>query len=267
MATAQDAINYGNKNSPGTYGPQQTDYGTLGALGGLAGALYMGNNMSDAYGKSISSADQYAQQMQQQMQQMPTLASMYGQDSPYAQQLMKTLAAKDAAAGRNSQYGNRLVQFQAQLADKGSQYAAQQAQMNNQYGAAQNAANQARQQASLGQQQVQAQQLASLFNLGDKSGLLGKANQGLKGLYDQYFPDTSSMAGSSMNTPQSSFQDRQGYDIPWEANSNGYTPSAQDYSQGGPSTGMYGSGSSNYQTQGAPTDSSNMYFQPDWMNE
>jgi hypothetical protein len=50
--------------------------------------------------------------------QMNTLSSMYSQDSPYAKMLKQQLERKDAAAGRNSQYGNRLTQLQAMLADK-----------------------------------------------------------------------------------------------------------------------------------------------------
>ena len=46
---------------------------------------------------------------------------MFGQDSPYAKQLRQTLERKDAAAGRNSQYGNRETQLQALLAEKAMQ--------------------------------------------------------------------------------------------------------------------------------------------------
>lgn len=48
--------------------------------------------------------------------QMTSLSSMYGQDSPYAQALRQRLDRKDAAAGRRSQYGPREVELQAHLA-------------------------------------------------------------------------------------------------------------------------------------------------------
>lgn len=47
-----------------------------------------------------------------------TLSNMYGQNSPYAQQLRATLAAKAAQGGRRSDIGAREVQLQAALADK-----------------------------------------------------------------------------------------------------------------------------------------------------
>lgn len=53
--------------------------------------------------------------------QIKTLTDMFGQDSPYAKQLRQTLERKDAAAGRNSQYGNRETQLQALLAEKALQ--------------------------------------------------------------------------------------------------------------------------------------------------
>lgn len=240
---------------------QQPDYGVLGALGGAYGAFANGGAMSDAYGASASSAEQQANQLQQQMQNMPTLASMYGPDSSYAKQLQATLAAKDAAAGRNSQYGQRAVTLQAALADKGSQYAAQQAQMANQYSQAQTAANQARTQATLGQQQVQAQQLGSLFNVADKTGLLGKANNSLAGLYQQYFPSNSSSVPMG-DSPYAGGGDYTGYTTGSDNN-----PLISYQSNGGMGQ-MYGAPDTNY-TQGmdtsqAPTSSDNSYYQPNW---
>ena len=123
---------------------QQPNYGPLGDIASTLGTLYTGSQLSGAYGQSADAATQQANTLQSQMASMPTLDSLYGQNSPYSQQLQQTLAAKDAAAGRNSQYGQRAVQLQAALADKGSQYAAQQAQMANQYNQAQTAANNAK---------------------------------------------------------------------------------------------------------------------------
>lgn len=51
------------------------------------------------------------------------LSSMYGPNSPYAQQLQQQLMRRDAAAGRRSQYGPREVELQARLADVNSRMA------------------------------------------------------------------------------------------------------------------------------------------------
>ena len=248
---------------------KQPDYGTA---GGALGALINGNRVSDAYGASAADAGSQADTLRTQMEQMPTLAAMYGPDSPYAQQLQQTLARKDAAAGRNSQYGPRAVQLQAMLADKGSQYAQQQAAMAQAYNTARSNANQQRINAVTGQAQVQGQQLGSLFNLGEKSGLLPAINTGLSNMAQPYIQKANTALGdmfpswngsSQAPTQQQVDQYSQGgpstgvYGLD---NQNTYTPSANDYAQGGPSSGVYGTGG--YQTTGAPTDSSNMYYQP-----
>lgn len=51
------------------------------------------------------------------------LEGLYGQDSPYAQQLRQTLARHDAASGRRSQIGPREVELQARLAGLNAQMA------------------------------------------------------------------------------------------------------------------------------------------------
>lgn len=174
---------------------KQPDYGTAGAAGGALGALINGNRVGDAYGASAADAASQADTLRTQMEQMPTLAAMYGPDSPYAQQLQQTLARKDAAAGRNSQYGPRAVQLQAMLADKGSQYAQQQAAMAQAYNTARSNANQQRVNALTGQAQVQGQQLGSLFNLGEKSGILPAINTGLSNMAQPYIQKASTALG------------------------------------------------------------------------
>ena len=77
-------------------------------------------------------------------QQQRQLSDMYSPNSPYAQQLQQTLARKDAASGRNSQYGTRAVQLQAMLADKANQTALGQAQLSNANNLAMKGANDAR---------------------------------------------------------------------------------------------------------------------------
>ena len=174
---------------------KQPDYGTAGALGGAIGAYVNGNNVGNAYGASAADAESQANTLKSQMDSMPTLESMYGRNSPYALQMQKTLAAKDAAAGRNSQYGPRAQALQAALADKASTYAAQQAQSAQAYNAARSAANTQRVNATTGQAQVQAQQLGSLFNLGEKSGILPAFNQGISNMAQPYIQKANTALG------------------------------------------------------------------------
>ena len=192
------------------------DYGILGSLVGGIGAINNGNNVADAYDASGADSQSQLDAMKAQMDAMPTLASMYGQDSPYAKQLQLTLAAKDAAAGRNSQYGPRMVQLQSMLADKGSQYAQQQANMMNIYNKGRADLNANRVAAATGKAQVQGQQAGGLLSLADKSGLLNWANQGLaNGL--------SGMFGSG-NTQQSTSVPMEQSPYAGGGNYTGYTP-------------------------------------------
>lgn len=96
--------------------PMQFDAGTFGkqlisnlpAIGQTLGGLYSSNEAGKANAR-------YTDAIQNQMQ---TLKDMFSQDSPYAKMLRQQLERKDAAAGRNSQYGNRETQLQALLAEK-----------------------------------------------------------------------------------------------------------------------------------------------------
>lgn len=63
-----------------------------------AGNAYEGNKQAGQYGDVIN-----------------TINNLYSPDSPYAKQMQQTLARKDAAAGRNSQYGSRAVELAAAL--------------------------------------------------------------------------------------------------------------------------------------------------------
>jgi len=56
-------------------------------------------------------------------QQANSLSNMYSNNSPYAKQLAQSLARKDAASGRRSQYGTREVELQAKLAAMANQVA------------------------------------------------------------------------------------------------------------------------------------------------
>ena len=217
---------------------QQPDYGTAGALGGAIGAYVNGNNVGNAYGASAADAESQANTLKNQMDNMPTLESMYGMNSPYALQMQKQLAAKDAAAGRNSQYGPRLQALQSDLASKGSQYAAQQAAMAQAYGTARNNANNQRISATNGQSQVQAQQLGSLFNLGNKSGLIPAINQGISNFAQPYIDRASQslggmFGGGATNQPMIDSPYGGGGDYSGYTTGSGYTQPDQQQS-GGP---------------------------------
>ena len=60
------------------------------------------------------------QNYRQNSNQANSLSSMFGPNSPYAQQLKQSLERRDAARGRRSQYGPREVELQAKLAQMAS---------------------------------------------------------------------------------------------------------------------------------------------------
>jgi hypothetical protein len=64
--------------------------------------------------------------------QLDNLNSLFAPNSPYAQQLEQTLARKDAASGRRSQYGTRAVELQARLAEQAARLAPTIQQLNTQ---------------------------------------------------------------------------------------------------------------------------------------
>lgn len=106
-AAAKAEGQYGQAAGPvGSQGSSSAmDYGALGA--GL-GQIW------NRYG----AAKEYGNQGKQ-------LASLYGPDSAYAQQMRQSLARQDAARGRRSQVGTREVELQARLADLASRNAPQ----------------------------------------------------------------------------------------------------------------------------------------------
>jgi hypothetical protein len=230
---------------------QSPNYGMMGSILGGLGTIVNGNRVADTYDASANDSQAQLDTLKGQMDAMPTLASMYGQDSPYALELKKTLAAKDAAAGRNSQYGPRAVQLQSMLADKGSQYAQQQAQMMNLYNKARTDLNTSRTNAAVGKSQVQGQQLGGLMNLADKTGLLNWANQGLQqGLSGMFGGGT---GGETVNPYSSQPMEQSPY--AGGGNYTGYTTGST------PEQGNYDnfnydySGSANYDMGQSPSNS------------
>lgn len=225
------------------YAPDTSKGGGIKDIAGALGTLYMGNQSYNALGDAVNSAGAGVDYMRSRMDAMPTLESMYGPNSPYAQQMRETLARKDAASGRNSQYGPREAQLQALLADKGAQYAAQQGQMLRQYNDAINAANTQRANQALQQQQIRAQQLASLFNVADKFGVTDKINRGLGDMFgtNQGNPDRSAIysdkgygdymdLGAGSQTPQTDMSNLYSDTAYGDTN---YAPQATDAGTGG----------------------------------
>lgn len=96
------------------------------------------------------------------------LASMYGPNSAYSQQLRQQLDRRDAAAGRRSQYGPREVELQARLADMNSRNAPTLA---NLYGA---------------QNQGTERMLSNVIRLGQQSGAFGKLQDWMNGYSNDY---------------------------------------------------------------------------------
>lgn len=104
--------------------------------------------------------------------QIQYLADMYNPDGVVSQQMARAMAAKDAKAGRNSQYGQRSANLQAQLAQGASTNAARIAQLMQQ-----------KQQSEIQQQQIRAGQLGSLFDLAKRTGAVDWAGGQLKDLF------------------------------------------------------------------------------------
>jgi len=94
------------------------------ATGATTGGAKVGENLMSMYQQyapwmrlantGLNAYQQYAQQ-QAQNRYADQINQMFAPNSPYAQQMQQTLARQDAAAGRNSQYGNRAVQLAAAL--------------------------------------------------------------------------------------------------------------------------------------------------------
>jgi hypothetical protein len=113
--------------------PSSVDLGSLGGsmstgaggLGGLLSSLPKGmqdglsslfNNLTSPQGLSgllgMYNANQQNNMLKDRLGEMDR---MFSTDSPYAKQMQETLARKDAAAGRNSQYGPRAEKLAADL--------------------------------------------------------------------------------------------------------------------------------------------------------
>ncbi len=149
VAPATTGSDAASQAMPGTqglsslYGPESTatgspmgqtfgntsQYGFNNVQAGALGQPTAGGNMdlsslADLYkqispwmnlAKSGLGAYQQFRQQQAQNNYANQINNEFSPNSPYAQQMMQSLARQDAAAGRNSQYGNRAVQLAAEL--------------------------------------------------------------------------------------------------------------------------------------------------------
>ena len=100
----------------------QSEFSLPSVLGNVGGR--MGNFALNNAGDLASMLYGFYNNRKQQKaigDQVNTLQGMYGQNSPYAQQLRNTLNAKAAAGGRRSNVAGRETQLQAMLADRTAQ--------------------------------------------------------------------------------------------------------------------------------------------------
>lgn len=217
---------------------ENTNYGVLGSLAGLYGAFAGGNQASTALGQSNAQLDNY----------INTLQDMYNPNGAVAKQMAAEAAAKDAALGRNSQYATRGIALQAALA-KGMSDNASKIQ----------ALLDARSKNTLGQTQIQGQQLGSILDLASKTGVLGKANtalgNGLASMYSSLFP------GTPINQPLSESVYGGG------GNYGGYTTGSNENFTGLPQSipmeeSPYSNFGGNYQTYTTGSNENPVFNQP-----
>ena len=226
-------------------GTTSQDTGTAGSIVGGLGSLYLGNQVAGGLGQTNQTIND----------QIGTLSTMYGPNSPYAQQLKQALARKDAAAGRNSQYGTREVELQARLAALQGANAKTIGDLSAQ-------ANKA----NIDQAQVRAQQLAHLFNIADKTGATAWANKQLSSVFN---PNEMTYGRGTFGP--NGYQSNGGGDYSTWSPGQTYTPETSYQSNGGMGE-MYGpTEPSNYapgmDTSQAPTSANNAYAMDEWWNQ
>jgi len=161
--------------TPAPASPSQGGFNMGGALQGLGGlfAGYQGMKQAKQLQQNASQSNLAIQS------QMAGLRDMYSPNSAYAQQLAQQLARKDAASGRNSQYGPRAVELQARLAAMAPQVANSMTTL----GGAVNAGNNQALAANQAQQAAKAQMLNKLIGVGESSGFNKWAGEGLSSLF------------------------------------------------------------------------------------
>lgn len=193
-----------------------SDMGRMGT--GLAG-LYQGQQ---AAGNIRQAVDANKQQADFARTQADSLAAMYGQNSPYAQELRQQLERKDAAGGRRSQYGPREVELQAKLASMQAQTAPQALAYNKQAMDANKQGLDYRNQGNVVQGR-QIGQVGSLADIAGSQGVMEAANRGLSGIFNSRSPQSMPMPESPGFRPSQNYGGEVDSPMP---ESPGYRPSA-----------------------------------------
>ena len=157
MSTVNELLNWMSNSGKSS--------GVGSSLANVLSAYTSGNDANSQIGANNSALDS----------QIKYLSDMYDPNGAVAQQMAREMAAKDAKAGRNSQYGARSALLQSQLASGASSNAARIAQLIAQ-----------KQQSQQAQQKIGAQQLGSLFDLATKTGLTDWAGGQLKDMFQRY---------------------------------------------------------------------------------
>ena len=147
----------GNPNEGSAIPAFMSDMGS--SVGNFLGANG-GDLASMLYGFYNNRKQQKALQGQQE-----GLAGLYGQNSPYAQQLRAKLDAQGAASGRRINTGGREVQLQAMLADRAAQMAPNMYQLQQAQGKARSSG------------------MNDILSFGRKTGLFDAAGRGLQGMF------------------------------------------------------------------------------------
>lgn len=109
----------GTGGSGGTSGGSAWDQFLQGLSGGSGGSTDWGSILN-SLGTGYAAYDAGRKATNAYDNQIKDINGLYAPDSAYAKQMEQTLARKDAAAGRNSQYGTRAVELAANLTDSKS---------------------------------------------------------------------------------------------------------------------------------------------------
>lgn len=109
----------GQGGSGGGSGGSAWDQFIGGLTGGSGGSTDWGNILN-SLGTGYAAYEAGKKADNAYTNQINSINGLYAPDSAYAKQMEQTLARKDAAAGRNSQYGTRAVELAANLTDSKS---------------------------------------------------------------------------------------------------------------------------------------------------
>lgn len=100
--------------APQAPGMRAQSVGSTGGLGGFISGLTSNGGLGQM-ATGLNAAYMAYNARKRANGALDTINGLYAPDSPYAQQMQQSLARKDAAGGRNSQYGTRAVELAAAL--------------------------------------------------------------------------------------------------------------------------------------------------------